>query len=205
MSSTPTLRRLAIVAALAYSCFGFTAAAFGFAPPTLLRRAATTTMLRKDCSSVSRRAKSFAIILQSSSREEEIAKLEQQLRELKQQQQGQDESTTNNDATPPQASSVYSDKRKNVVNDRGVREILPGKGMILSEQDLVESQLLDNSSDGKGLGVIPAVAIGLVAAVGLFFFAQVPVGQEDYMRYSAASTTSSKTIDLGDLNMDISR
>jgi hypothetical protein len=199
MASTPAFRRLAIFA-LAFSCFVSTSV-FGFTPPTLVRRATTT--IRKDCSAVSRKAKSFVIILQSSSREEEIAKLEQQLRELKQQQQGQDDptvSTLNSDATPSQA-----DKRKNVVNDRGVREILPGKGMILSEQTLVESQLLDNSSDGMGLGVIPAIAIGLVAVVGLFFFAQVPVGQEDYMRYSAASTTSSKTIDLGDLNMDISR
>ena len=223
-----------VVAVLSYCCFLGATASFGFAPtpapssqkapqrPLLLLLGSSPTRalaLQKDrrLSIFSWRAAKRSSFVNnvlkssSSSRDEEIAKLEQQLRELKQQQ---DDPTTVDAAAAATAAVsdddvAYSDMRKKknaVVNDRGVREILPGKDMILTEQDLVDSQLLDNSdSDNKGLlGVVPGIAIALAAAVALFFFAQVPVGQEDYMRYSAAPTTT-KTIDLGDLNMDVKR
>jgi hypothetical protein len=228
-SATRTFQRrlaVAVVATVAYCCFvaaslthgGFASSSRAIPPQHSLQKH------DRRCSSVSSwgkatKRRSFLIVL--SSREDEIFKLEQQLRELKQQQQQEQQqddptlATTAAAAASVDETAYYSDtrqkKKENAVNDRGVREILPGKDMILTEQDLVDSRLLLNtrdSDDSKGfMGVIPTIAIPLVAAVALFFFAQVPVGQEDYMRYSAAptSTSASKTIDLGDLNMDIKR
>lgn len=137
------------------------------------------------------RATAFRLGL--SSREEEIAKLEEQLRKLK-------EGNISEDTIENVKSMTDDDLRKYVADER-VLEKIRGKDMLLSESDLIEAQILDNNDGGSSLGgsltpVLAAVAL----AVFLFFFAQVPVGQEDLSRYSVTGTPTSKTIDLGDMN-----
>lgn len=128
----------------------------------------------------------------SSSREEEIAKLEEQLRQLK-------KGDTSEGAMDNSKSILDEDLRKYVADER-VLEKIRGKDMLLSESDLIEAQILDNDAGTSVDGKLVPVLATLALAVFLFFFAQIPVGQEDLSRYSVTGTTASKTIDLGDMN-----
>jgi hypothetical protein len=132
-----------------------------------------------------------------SNRDEEIAKLEAQLRQLK----DEEDTAATTDTTVTE--------RKKVV-ERRILEKVKGKDMLLSERELVEERLFlaaenDASSSGD-LGVIPTVVAALGLAIFLGFFAQLPVGQDTFSRYSAPSgPTTSTSIDLGDMNSDIKK
>jgi biopolymer transport protein ExbD len=133
--------------------------------------------------------------LSNSSRDEEIAKLEEQLRQLR--------VDAPDDVVAPAAESTKSEKE--IVAVQRILEKVKGKDMLLSERELVDQELFLNEggeSEGGG-GVVPAVLAALGAAVFLFFFSQIPVGQDDWSRYSTTSgPTTSTRIDLGDMNQD---
>uniref|UniRef100_A0A7S4SN45 Uncharacterized protein n=1 Tax=Ditylum brightwellii TaxID=49249 RepID=A0A7S4SN45_9STRA len=120
-------------------------------------------------------------LLYSSSKEDEIAALEEKLRLLKEEaaQQQQEEEG---------ASEIEAE----IANLRNADE--PYVEM-LSEQ-WKESDV-DNESSGGLLTTVLGVAIALVFLIG---FSQIPVGQEDYSRYSVTPGVGSTKIDLGDLN-----
>lgn len=126
------------------------------------------------------------------SREEEIAKLEEQLRRLK------EEDVSNEIAE--KTKTMTDEELQKFVADERVLERIRGKDMLLSESDLIEAQILEKDLDGGGEGKLVPVLATVLLAVFLFFFAQVPVGQEDLSRYSVTGSTASKTIDLGDMN-----
>jgi hypothetical protein len=128
----------------------------------------------------------------SSSREEEIARLEEQLRKLK-------EGDVSEGSLEKTKSMTDEELQKYAVDER-VLEKIRGKDMLLSESDLIEAQILDNEEIPSFSGKLVPVFATLAMAVFLFFFGQVPVGQEDLSRYSVTGNTASKTIDLGDMN-----
>jgi hypothetical protein len=88
--------------------------------------------------------------------------------------------------------------------DQRTLERVRGKDMLLSEQELIEAQIMEKQDDSDG-NIVPKVAAALGLAVALLLFAQIPVGQEDYQKYSVSGSSTVRTIDLGDLNRDVSR
>jgi hypothetical protein len=128
----------------------------------------------------------------SSSREEEIARLEEQLRKLKEEDVSE--------GTVEKIKSMTDEELQKYAVDEKVLEKIRGKDMLLSESDLIEAQILDNDDETSVGGKLIPIIATLAIAVFLFFFAQVPVGQEDLSRYSVTGNTASKTIDLGDMN-----
>ncbi|GAX27242.1 hypothetical protein FisN_13Lu202 [Fistulifera solaris] len=128
----------------------------------------------------------------SSSREEEIARLEEQLRKLK-------EGDVSEGTVKKIKSKTDEELQKYAVDER-VLEKIRGKDMLLSESDLIEAQILDKNEETSVGGKLVPVFATVAMAVFLFFFAQVPVGQEDLSRYSVTGNAASKTIDLGDMN-----
>lgn len=171
-------------------------AAIGFAPPTC-----KTIAHRASCSV------STTTALGSSSREEEIAKLEEQLRQLKQEQQNDDAATEGGGGD---GTAFSTTAEINQVEQR-ILEKVQGKDMILSEQDLydgniVQDQSSSSSTEEGGGSVVQNVLVAVLAVVFLVVFSQIPIGQEDLSKYSVSPTTSSsRTIDLGDLNTDVPR
>ena len=127
-----------------------------------------------------------------SSRDEEIAKLEAELRKLKAEQETQaDEEST---SRPVKSALAGIDEPEKL-------EIVSGKDMILTEGALIKEKILDD--EPLSLGSVLPIVLGLVATgVFLFFFAQVPVGEEDLNKYSAGNSATVNRIDLGDLNPD---
>ena len=126
-----------------------------------------------------------------SNRDEEIAKLEEQLRKLKE---------DGDVGTLEKAKSMSDEDPRKYVADERVLERIRGKDMLLSESDLIEAQILDDDNETSVGGSLTPVLAAAALAVFLYFFAQVPVGQEDLSRYSVTGTPTSKTIDLGDMN-----
>jgi hypothetical protein len=105
----------------------------------------------------------------------------------------------------PDAVAAETEPVKKVAEPRNLEKVA-GKDMLLSERELVDQQLFidDGSEAGSENGVLPAVIAAFGAAVFLFFFSQVPVGQDDWSHYSTNSgPTTSTRIDLGDLNSDV--
>jgi hypothetical protein len=123
----------------------------------------------------------------SSSREDEIAGLEAQLRQLKQEVNDEEGGEL---MEPVQTTSrVYTPNRF----DNPMSEMLPA---MLSES-WKESD--PEPQGGEGIGSILPVMVGALLTVAFFvFFSQIPIGQENYSKYSAVKTSSQ--IDLGDLN-----
>lgn len=136
------------------------------------------------------RARRSPASLKSSNREDEIAKLEEQIRRLREESPEEESITTE-----------ISKEEKKIVVDEALLEDVKSKDMLLSERDLIDAQLMDTESEG-GMGSLPTILAVVGAAVFLFFFAQVPVGQEDLSRYSASGSGTVTSIDLGDLNPD---
>lgn len=128
-------------------------------------------------------------LLFGSSKEDEIAKLQEQIRRL-QQAEDQPEDAASNDG---QNESVYVDKRSNEL------ERVRGKDSPFTEGDLIGANILEKD-DSSGSVNLPLILLGLGAFLFLTVFSQVPVGQEDLSRYSAAPPA--RVIDLGDLNPD---
>jgi hypothetical protein len=126
-----------------------------------------------------------------SSRDEEIIKLEEQLRKLK------DESTDEEPSDDGMSAAAFAS-----VSDRRILEKVKGKDMLLSERELYDVNIVKDETSGGS--VVQNILIGVAALVFFAVFAQIPVGQEDYQKYSVG-TTQSRTIDLGDLNTDAAR
>jgi hypothetical protein len=174
--------------------------------PTRVRRMPTSSSSRSSSSST--RITSFVLL---SSRNDEIAQLEEQLRQLKREQDMADmnmrvTSTANDDdtmaTTTTMRSTTEDDKKR-------FNEVLKGKDMILSEQELIQGgivsdPILDSSSNNNNMGLIVGAMAAVVLLGGLFSFSQIPIGSESLSQYSAtgSSTTAFKQIDLGDLNPD---
>jgi cell division protein FtsB len=126
-----------------------------------------------------------------SNRQEDIAKLEAKLRELR-----------DSEVATASTDTSLNDEEKAYIADDAVLETVKGKDMILSEQDLIDTKLIDGDTSGGGLGLVSTILAVVGTAAFLFFFAQVPLGQEDLSRYSATGSSGVTSIDLGDINPD---
>eukprot|EP00978_Attheya_sp_CCMP212_P037717 scaffold180528_cov53-Attheya_sp.AAC.5 len=128
--------------------------------------------------------------VRSSNRDEEIANLEQQLQKLKEQPE---EDSSELEPPPVEASSSFTFP--------GEKAMAPGKGedFFFTEGDLDSQGILEETTEKGGPGLLPMIGLVVAAIVALGIFSQVPVGQEDFTRYSSTPTTSTR-IDLGDLN-----
>lgn len=135
--------------------------------------------------------RSMSVRLAAGNREEEIAKLEEQLRRLKEE---------GNTAT--ETSTEELNGEINAVEKR-LLEKVQGKDMILSEKALYDGNIVeDQSTEGS---VVSNLLTAVAALVLLALFSQIPIGQEDLSKYSAQPASTSRTIDLGDLNTDAPR
>ena len=123
-----------------------------------------------------------SLLLQMSSKEEEIAELEAKLRQLKQETQQQQQAVT--------APSTVSKKKE---AEEEVPEV--PEDIMLSER---WKETVVDSSEGGGASTLITAVGGVALAIGLAFFSQIPIGQEDLSKYTAIETTTQ--IDLGDLN-----
>jgi hypothetical protein len=135
--------------------------------------------------------------LSASSKDDEIAKLEEQLRQLRNDAPADDTSTV--------VAAESSKSEKEIIAVQRILKKVKGKDMLLTEQQLVDQDLfLNQGFDDEASGSpLPAVLAALGAAVFLFFFSQIPVGQDEWGRYSTTSgPTTSTRIDLGDMNSD---
>lgn len=134
--------------------------------------------------------------LSASSRDEEIAKLEEQLRQLK--------VDAPDDVVTDAAEASTTKSEKEIVAVQRILEKVKGKDMLLSERELVDKELfLNQDIDSEGGSVLPSILAAVGAAVFIFLFSQVPVGNDDWTRYSTTSgPTTSTRIDLGDMNQD---
>jgi hypothetical protein len=126
----------------------------------------------------------------NSSRDEEIAKLEEQLARLKEEQ------------LTEQSTDISTKELNGEINavEKRLLENVQGKDMILSEKELFDGNIVeDQSTEGN---VLSNLLIAVGALVFLTLFSQIPIGQEDFSKYSVAPTSASRTIDLGDLNLN---
>jgi hypothetical protein len=133
-------------------------------------------------------------------KDEEIARLQDQIRRIKEEQER--EQAVALEAAETETPSRNYDGRQLVDKRSNELERVRGKDMPFSEGDLISANIISND-DGEESSLmqrLPAVLLAIGAFVLLIGFAQVPVGQEDLSRYSAAPLT--QTIDLGDLNPD---
>ena len=110
-------------------------------------------------------------------KEQEIAKLEEQLRKLKA------EAAEEGEQTSPNGTAVTP-----------AEEVVP-EAMFLSEG----WKEVENEESSEGSGTLKTVLSAVGLAVFLAVFSQIPVGQEDYTKYSAVKANTEK-IDLGDRN-----
>jgi hypothetical protein len=155
-----------------------------------------------------KRRRNTCHIIYSTSRDEEIAKLEAQLRQLRESESIPANDEDNVAAAATKATTLDPDDvrtLKEFAEARRRLEKVKGKDMLLTEQELIKGGLMDDSSNSNFGGPVPAIAVAIAALVGLIAFAQIPIGQEDLARYSATGSSTLKTIDLGDLNPDVSR
>jgi hypothetical protein len=122
-----------------------------------------------------RRAQITPLLLASSSKDDEIAQLEEKLRQLK-----EDDNVV---------VVVDDDAAVNTPNrmDEPMMEML--------SESWRES---DPSQSDEGGGFLLPLVGAILAVVVFVGFSQVPVGQDDLIKYSAIKTSSQ--IDLGDLN-----
>mmetsp|Transcript_44362 Transcript_44362/g.53607 ORF Transcript_44362/g.53607 Transcript_44362/m.53607 type:complete len:199 (+) Transcript_44362:134-730(+) len=125
----------------------------------------------------------FTTIVRSS-KDDEIAALEEKIRQLKR-DAAQETSNEDDDDDGKSASTAVT---------LTPEEMEPFEEMLTEKWKEVPS----NDENGGGGNVLVTVAGVLAAVVALALFSQVPVGQENYDKYSSA--TPSTSIDLGDLN-----
>lgn len=125
----------------------------------------------------------------SISKEEEIARLQEQIRMLQQEQEKEEAPESATSSAP-----VLADKRSAEL------ERVKGKDMPFTEGDLIASNIIPANESNNGMAILPAILLAIGALVFFVAFSQVPVGQEDFAKYSVAPPT--QTIDLGDLNPD---
>jgi hypothetical protein len=144
--------------------------------------------------------------LLSQTRDEEIAKLEEQLRQLRENEANNDSIESNSVSRVSNTSNDPDDVAtlKEFEAARRRLEKVKGKDMLLTEQQLIKGGLIDDENSNS-LGNISVIAIVVAAVIGLFVFAQIPVGQDELARYSATGSSTIKSIDLGDINPDVNR
>lgn len=160
----------------------------GFVAPAAIHPAKQATQQQIGWWRQQQQQQQQGLLLQMSSKEEEIAELEAKLRQLKQETQQQQQQAV----TAPSTASTKSFKKKE--DEEEVPEV--PEDIMLSER---WKETVDDSSSGGGGASLLVTALGGVAlAIGLAFFSQIPVGQEDLNKYTAIETTTQ--IDLGDLN-----
>mmetsp|Transcript_18583 Transcript_18583/g.25783 ORF Transcript_18583/g.25783 Transcript_18583/m.25783 type:complete len:199 (-) Transcript_18583:143-739(-) len=129
----------------------------------------------------------------ASSKEDEIAALEEQLQRLKEEASKEEEDGEElvEESSTSSAAGVIDRKS---MND----ELMPE---MLTEQ-WKESNSAAGEEDSESGGLMQTVTSlvgGLALLAGVLAFSQVPVGQEDFNKYSAGKAGGSK-IDLGDIN-----
>ncbi|CAJ1943599.1 unnamed protein product [Cylindrotheca closterium] len=108
-------------------------------------------------------------------KEEEIAKLEEQLKKLREEaDQGEEGAVDDGAQAAPEA------------------EVVVPEAMFLSEG-------WKEAEESEGSGMLTKVLGAIGLAVVLAIFSQVPIGQDDYSKYSEVKA-STGTIDLGDIN-----
>jgi hypothetical protein len=118
----------------------------------------------------------------ASSKEDEIRELEERLQRLKE------------ESAKEQVTSNTEEEEEEVV--------------ALNEQaiytELLTEQWKETEADASQEGGIMKSAAVVLATIGLLvglaLFSQVPVGQEDFSRYSTPTQATTNKIDLGDLN-----
>ena len=91
----------------------------------------------------------------------------------------------------------------NAVEQR-LMEKMQENDMVLTESFLYDGNIAEDQST-EGGSIVSTILTAVAAVVFLIVFSQVPIGQEDLSKYSVAPTSTSRTIDLGDLNTDVSR
>lgn len=134
----------------------------------------------------------MSLVAVHNSKDDEIAKLEEQLRQLKEEAAKESEETTVNSAPvvpPTEVGVVESD---DILSSRKI------SGNPVPEMLSESWKETESESEGSLLSNIGSVVGVFALLIGIYFFAQVPVGQDDYIKYSAARPSTQ--IDLGDLN-----
>lgn len=130
----------------------------------------------------------------NNSREQEIAALEEQLRRLK--EDGEKET-----AVAMNEEFIAADDNSSAYLGRLTPDVATPLDEMLSESWKEQNDAVDSSDDGGIGSTLGKVAAGILLVAGLALASQVPVGQDDFSKYSykepAAPATS---IDLGDLN-----
>jgi len=137
----------------------------------------------------------------------EIAKLEQKLRSLKGEEADTETETVVDEVQQQQPAVVSQDDDNN--NFKPMADLnAPVSDDDTSFSDTEDTMYAmlseswkedDPEQSGEGnevLGIVAKVAVGILA---LTAFSQIPVGQDDYTKYSAVRGNPRK-IDLGDLN-----
>jgi hypothetical protein len=125
--------------------------------------------------------------LYSSSKEEQIAELEAQLRKLKEEESSATELESKDDddtAIRTEAPAALE------VPDEPFEEML--------SEAWKDKELTADDNDGGVMGLVKNGAAVIVTLAVLAAFSQIPVGDENYNKYSTAKPSTS--IDLGDLN-----
>lgn len=116
------------------------------------------------------------VVSLASSNDEEIARLEEKLRQLRETDEKQEEPMSN-----------------------AVGVAVPNRLEEPFVEMLSESwREADPAENGESAGILAPLVGGILAIVMIAAFSQVPIGQEDYTKYSAVKTSTE--VDLGDLN-----
>jgi hypothetical protein len=185
--------RMIDVRSVFYLLFYLSAVSFSFSPSRKLSFGVTARTVRDRLPSpLLHLASSKDDISQSVSKEEEIARLQEQIRRLQEESAQEDVATTETELA---SKAGLVDKRAAEL------ERVRGKEMPFSEGDLIDANIIPADGSSSGLGsVLPTILLAVGALVFFVAFSQVPIGQEDFARYSVAPPT--QTIDLGDLNSD---
>jgi hypothetical protein len=117
----------------------------------------------------------------ASSKEDEIRELEERLQRLKEES-----------AKEQVTSNTEEEEEVVALNEQAIYT------------ELLTEQWKENEADASQEGGIMKSAAVVLATIGLLvglaLFSQVPVGQEDFSRYSTPTQATTNKIDLGDLN-----
>mmetsp|Transcript_31091 Transcript_31091/g.56344 ORF Transcript_31091/g.56344 Transcript_31091/m.56344 type:complete len:175 (+) Transcript_31091:53-577(+) len=121
----------------------------------------------------------------AASKEDEIRELEERLQRLKEESAKEQQVTTNTEEEEEEEEVV-------ALNEQAIYT------------ELLTEQWKENEADASQEGGIMKSAAVVLATIGLLvglaLFSQVPVGQEDFSRYSTPTQATTNKIDLGDLN-----
>jgi hypothetical protein len=144
-------------------------------------------------------------------RDDEIAELEDRLRRLKQEASLQETSIQEMAAqeavkapttpTPTDSKNTTTTTTTTTAVDKTALERIEGRSFVLSEADLLQADIM-GELDSDANVLVSFFAMGALILF-LFFFAQIPIGQEGLSQYSATGSSAVQTIDLGDLNRDV--